>query len=76
MHRTIKTRPHHLRDATRVVNAQPQAQLIERRPIVAESTEVEPEIEGDEVRLGPFAFTYDRAEGTLSGTLPASRWVM
>lgn len=33
---------------------------------------LEPQIEGNEVTLGPFAFVYDRESGTLSGTLPAA----
>jgi outer membrane protein assembly factor BamB len=31
---------------------------------------VELQVQGDEVRLGPFVFRYDRAAGTLTGTAP------
>jgi len=31
---------------------------------------VDPQVQGDEVRLGPFVFRYDREAGTLTGTAP------
>ncbi len=32
--------------------------------------QAKPEIQGEEVKLGPFAFRYDRAARTISGTMP------
>jgi outer membrane protein assembly factor BamB len=33
---------------------------------------VTPQIQGHEIRLGPFSFTYDRSAGTLTGVMPES----
>jgi outer membrane protein assembly factor BamB len=34
---------------------------------------IEPKIEGSEIHLGPFSFTYDRAADTLTGVMPAGK---